>query len=151
MVAPAAERGRAVRLRSRAWILQSPTESYEPVAAQPATKEEAEMAQMASAYPCPTCGSKNTTATYYHTCIKRFWFVEKCPAPGPGKGPEPVSCPDGLVECSNTNTRRDSLPARCSGTGRVEASQLRCLDCKTTIVYPPTPTRRRVKRHAARK
>ncbi|MCX6843847.1 MAG: hypothetical protein NTX53_16410 [candidate division WOR-3 bacterium] len=114
------------------------------------------MAQQANGYPCPTCGSKNTTATYYHACIKHDWVVEKCPAPdqtlGPGKLPAPVSCPDGLLDCRDNTTRRDATPPMtCTNPGPIQASQLHCLHCKTTTVYQVTRTRRPVTHHRARK
>jgi hypothetical protein len=107
------------------------------------------------AYQCPICGRIATAAIYYHKCIDLNWYTVVSPAParakGPGKGPHSVPCPDGLLLCSDSKTRRDAtVPKACTNDRPIKVSQVYCFDCGK-VVYPPSPARRPVKRHDARK
>jgi hypothetical protein len=93
------------------------------------------------AYPCPNCRSVKTAASYYHQCIGRIWYTTIYPAPDPnpltGK-PEPVSCPDGLLDTTNPAVRRSSIATACSNPGLIQASSLYCYNCRTQTLFNTT-------------
>ncbi|MBM3314393.1 hypothetical protein FJY71_00930 [candidate division WOR-3 bacterium] len=89
---------------------------------------------------CPNaaCQSINVAAVYFHPDNGPWFRVVYQPERNPASGkPQPLPCPDDLVDSQNYGSRLADQDGYCGMS--IAARVLYCYNCKGMQVYPPTP------------